>query len=74
MAEMLYTMSEASKILKVNRATVDRLRKAGLIRCLKLGSWKVRGEELERFLRDSEGKDITDPFNVKDIAIEKAPR
>ena len=71
---MLYTMSEASKILKVNRATVDRLRKAGLIRCLKLGSWKVRGEELERFLRDSEGKDITDPFNVKDIAIEKAPR
>lgn len=74
MAEMLYTMAEASKILKVNRATVDRLRKAGLIRCLKLGSWKVRSEELERFLRDSEGKDITDPFNVKDIAIEKAPR
>ncbi len=74
MAEMLYTMAEAAKVLKINRAAMDRLRKAGLIRCLKLGSWKVRGEELERFLRDSEGKDITDPFNVKDIAIEKAPR
>ena len=70
----LYTMEEAAKILQVKRGTVDKLREAGLIRCLKLGRWKVRAEELDRFLREAEGKDVTDPFNVKDIAIEKAPR
>lgn len=70
----LYTMEEAAKILQVNRGAVDKLREAGLIRCLKLGRWKVRAEELDRFLREAEGKDLTDPFNVKDIAIEKAPR
>ncbi len=70
----LYTMEEAAQILQVKRGTVDKLREAGLIRCLKLGRWKVRAEELDRFLREAEGKDVTDPFNVKDIAIEKAPR
>ena len=70
----LYTMEEAAQILQVKRGTVDKLREAGLIRCLKLGRWKVRAEELDRFLREAEGKDVTDPFNVKDIAIENAPR
>lgn len=70
----LYTMEEAAQILQVKRGTVDKLREAGLIRCLKLGRWKVRAEELDRFLKEAEGKDVTDPFNVKDIAIEKAPR
>ena len=70
----LYTMEEAAQILQVKRGTVDKLREAGLIRCLKLGRWKVRAEALDRFLKEAEGKDVTDPFNVKDIAIEKAPR
>lgn len=70
----LYTMAEAARILHVSKGDIYRLHHAGLLRCLKLGSLKVRAEELERFLRDAEGKDVTDPFNVKDIAIEKAPR
>ena len=74
MDKPLYTMAEAAKLLHISRGDVYRLYHAGLLRCLKLGSLKVRGEELERFLRDMEGKDASDPYNVRDIAIEKAPR
>jgi excisionase family DNA binding protein len=67
MTEMLYTVKETAEILKCNVDYVHKLRKAGLIRFMKLGSYKVRKEELERFLADVEGKDITDPFNVKGL-------
>ena len=70
----LYTLPEVAELFGTNEAYVQNLRKAGLIRCLQLGRYKVRAEELERFLRENEGKDLRDPFNVKDIAIEKAPR
>lgn len=66
-SQLLYTMKEVATILHVNVGKANQLRRAGLIRCLKLGAWKVRREELERFLRYAEGKDLTDPFNVKDI-------
>ena len=67
MAEMLFTVKETAKILKCNTEYVHRLRKAGLIRFMKLGSFKVRKSELERFLEECENKDLTDPFNVKDL-------
>ena len=74
MDKPLYTMAETAKLLHVCRGDVYKLHNAGLLRCLKLGSLKVRAEEIERFLKESEGKDLSDPYNVKDIAIEKAPR
>lgn len=67
MAEMLYTVSEVSKILKCNVSFVHQLRKAGLLPFLKLGSYKCRKEALEKFLADNEGKDLTNPFDVKDL-------
>ena len=67
MDKPLYTIAEAAKILHVSKGRVYELHKAGFLRCLKLGSLKVRAEELERFLRDNEGKDLTDPYNVRDI-------
>lgn len=72
----LYTMEEAAKILQVNRGAVDKLRKAGLIKCLKLGRWKVRAEELDRFLREAEGREINLRAISKDSSsrVEKAPR
>lgn len=66
---MLYTMKEVATILHVNVDKANQLRRAGLIRCLKLGAWKVRREELIRFLRYAEGKDLTDPFNPKEAAL-----
>lgn len=75
----LYTLPEVARIFGTNEAYVQNLRKAGLIKCLQLGRYKVRAEELERFLKENEGMDIRDPFNVKPISedsssrIEKAP-
>lgn len=64
---MLYTVKECSKILKCSIPFVHQLRKAGLIRFMKLGSYKCRKEEIQRFLAEMEGKDVTDPFNVKEL-------
>lgn len=65
--EYLYTVKEVATILKTNVDYVHKLRKAGLLRFLKLGQYKVRRETLEAFLARSEGKDITNPFDVKEL-------
>ena len=39
MEHMLYTMKEVATILHVNVDKANQLRRAGLIRCLKLGAW-----------------------------------
>lgn len=67
MIALLYTVKEVSEILKTNVDYVHKLRKSGLLPFLKLGSYKVRRESLERFLKDHEGKDVTDPFKVKEL-------
>lgn len=64
---LLYTVPELAKLLHVNPNVVRQLCHAGLIRPLKLGVTKVTAREVERFLADNTGKDLTDPFNVKDI-------
>ena len=69
MPDMLFTVAETAKILKTNPDYVHKLRKAGLLKFMKLGSFKVRREELERFIADSENKDLTDPFNVKELVV-----
>lgn len=64
---MLYTVKEVSEILKTNCDYVHSLRKAGLMKFIKLGHYKVREQELERFLAAYEGMDVTDPMNVKEL-------
>ena len=64
MNDILYTMPEIAQLLKTNVDYVHKLRKSGVLKCIKLGSYKVRKAELERFLADNEGKDLTDPFKV----------
>lgn len=65
--EMLYTVNEVAKILKTNTNYVYDLKKAGLLRFLKLGSLKCRKSTLEAFLEKYEGQDLTDPFNIKEL-------
>lgn len=67
---MLYTVKEVSEILKTNVDYVHKLRKSGLLPFIKLGSYKVRKESVEKFLKDHEGKDLTDPFNIKGLENE----
>lgn len=67
MENILYTVKEVSKLLKCNVDAVHRLRKAGVLPFLKLGSYKVRKEALENFLKEYEGMDLTDPFEIKKL-------
>ena len=65
--KILYTVKEVSELLHTNPTYVYALIKAGLLPVLKLGSYKVRRESLNKFLADYEGKDLTDPNNINMI-------
>lgn len=67
MENVLYTIPEVAELLKTNENYVYKLIKAGLLPCLKLGRFKVRKEAILNFLELNEGKDLTDPENVKEI-------
>lgn len=64
----LLEVSEISKLLKCNKNKVYELIKSGQLQGLKLGRMKVSTIELENFLSRNSGKDLTDPFNVKEIS------
>ena len=65
--DVLYTVKEVAELLKTNIDYVHKLRKAGLLPLLKIGQYKVRKQSLELFLERYEGKDLTDPFDVKEL-------
>lgn len=65
--DILYTVSETSKILKTNPAYVYELVKAGLIPVIKLGSIKIRKSSLLEFLEKYEGYDLTKPHELKKL-------
>ena len=65
--DVLYTVKEVAELLKTNIDYVHKLRKAGLLPFLKIGQYKVRKQSLELFLKRYEGKDLTDPFDVKEL-------
>ena len=67
MEDMFYTVQEIAKIIKANVAYVHKLRKAGLLPFMKLGSYKCRRSTLEKFLESCDGKDLTDPFHVTSL-------
>lgn len=48
--EPLYTVKEVAKILKTNTDAVYALINEGQLPCLLLGSKKIRGSDLERFI------------------------
>lgn len=55
---VLLTVQEVAKTLKTNTNTVYELINRGDLKGLKLGRIKVPFFEVERFLRDSLGKEI----------------
>lgn len=67
--DILYTVKEVSEIIHTNKAYVYALIKAGLLPALKLGSFKIRKEALEKFLKENEGNDLTNPMNINKIKI-----
>lgn len=65
--DMLFTIKEVSQLLKTNVDYIHKLRKAKVLPFLKLGQYKVRKEALSTFLEQYEGKDITNPFDIKEL-------
>ena len=56
--DLLYTITEVAKLLKVNRNFVYELINAGLIRSIKLGCRKVTRKSLLEFLEKYDGLDF----------------
>ena len=69
MEDALYTVKEVAKLIKTNPAYVYSLINAGLLPVLRLGSYKVRRASLLEFLQKYEGKDVTDPNNITNLAL-----
>lgn len=64
---VVYTVKEVAEKIHTNPAYVYSLIKSGRLPALKLGSYKVRETALSNFLEENEGKDLSDPFNIKPI-------
>lgn len=62
--KLLYSVKETSEVLGVSKHCVYDLINKGLLPALKLGSLKIRRETLENFVRDIEGKDLSDLDNI----------
>lgn len=65
----LLTIKEVSQRLKMNKTDTYKLIKSGNLQALKLGSLKVSSYELERFIREANGKDFSDLNDVKELII-----
>lgn len=57
MTPLLLTQREAAKVLSISERTLYTLRTSGLIRGVRIGisGWRYSVEELQRFIRESEG-------------------
>ncbi len=69
MEEILYTVRETAKLLKVNPNYVYDLIKKQMLPALKLGSFKIRRTSLLNFVKENEGKDMTDLNNIKELKV-----
>ena len=71
MEPVLYTVSEAAELLKINRNSVYDLLKKNVIRGLKLGSLKITRAELMKFLEESNGKDLSNLDDIKELTFDR---
>lgn len=61
METVLYTVKEVSELFHTNPTYIYALIKTGLLPALKLGSYKIRREAVDDFLRQYEGFDLSNP-------------
>ncbi|MBV7271619.1 helix-turn-helix domain-containing protein [Clostridiaceae bacterium UIB06] len=70
MEAYLYTVEEVAAILKVNKNAVYDLIRNGLLTALKLGRLKVTKPTLLSFLREYNGKDLSDLEHIKELTFQ----
>ncbi|CUU48207.1 helix-turn-helix domain-containing protein [Clostridium beijerinckii] len=71
MEPVLYTVYEATELLKVNKNSVYDLLRNNVIRGLKLGSLKITRTELMKFLEENNDKDLSNLDDIKDLTFGK---
>lgn len=69
MQDLIYTVGEVAEILKTNKNTVYDLIRNGYLKALKLGRLKITKFELLRFLKEYNGKDLSDLNDVKELEV-----
>lgn len=67
----LYTVEEVASILKVNKNAVYDLIRKGILTALKLGRLKVTKPTLLKFLREYDGKDLSNLDDIKELRFQK---
>lgn len=67
MDDVLYSVNEVAKMLKIGKNRVYDLIHAGVLPVLKIGGMKVRKKTVEEFLDKYEGYDLSDPYNVQPL-------
>ena len=51
--EKLLTLKETAKILRVSERTIMRYLKSGKLKASKLGQWRIKQSDLDKFLKDN---------------------
>lgn len=64
---IVYSVKKVGQLLHTNVSFIYDLIYLGLLPAIKLGSLRVRKESLEKFLRDHDGLDLSDPKNIKPL-------
>lgn len=67
MEDILYSVNDVAKLMKVGKNRIYDLIHAGLLPVLKIGGMKIRKKSLEDFLEQYEGCDLSDPYHVKQV-------
>lgn len=69
--ELLYTVEDLADILKTSKQRVYKLIGSGLLPAMKLGGYKVRRSAVLIFLKEAEGKDLSDLNNIKNLELKE---
>jgi len=54
--DKLLTIREVAKILRVSERSVNRYIEAGKLRAFKIGQWRIRRSDLDKFLKSVQNK------------------
>lgn len=66
--KIIYTTHEVAQILHSSPNYIYELIKKGKLKAVKLKSFKIRKSAVEEFLKENEGKDLSDIDNIKKIS------
>lgn len=54
--DKLLTLKETAKILRVSERTIMRYLKSGKLKASKLGQWRIKESDLEKFLKSAQNR------------------